>query len=65
MSDRDFHDNVILGLPAHLRTDPSQKVGYIAAVMMKSRHDALVRWPDEDPTFEALDDLIEAVPQLA
>jgi hypothetical protein len=63
MSDRDFHDNVILGQPVHLRTDPFQKVGYIVAVMMKSPYDALVRWPDEEPTFEALEDLIEAAPQ--
>jgi hypothetical protein len=33
--------------------------------MMKSPSDALVRWSDADPTFEALDDLIEAVPQPA
>jgi hypothetical protein len=63
MSDRDFHDNVILGQPVHRRADPSQKVGYIVAVMMKSPYNALVRCPDEDPTFEALEDLIEAAPQ--
>jgi hypothetical protein len=63
MSEGDFYDNVILGQPVHLRTDPSQKVGYIVAVMMKSPYDALVRWTDAGPTFEALDDLIEAVPE--
>jgi hypothetical protein len=33
MSDKDFHDNVILGQPVHLRADPPQKVGYIVAVI--------------------------------
>jgi hypothetical protein len=30
--------------------------------MTKGPYQALVRWADAEPTFEALDDLIEAVP---
>ena len=63
MLNRALHDNVGLGQPVHLRTDPSQKLGYIVAVMVKGPYEALVRWTDGDPTFEALDDLIEAVHQ--
>ena len=62
MSDPDFRANVALGQPVFLRTDPSQQLGYIVAVMTKGPYEALVRWTDAEPTFEALDDLIEAVP---
>ena len=30
--------------------------------MTKGPSEALVRWTDAEPTFEALDDLIEAIP---
>jgi len=51
-----------LGQPVYLRSDPSQQLGYIVAVMTKGPYEALVRWTDAEPTFEALDDLIEARP---
>lgn len=63
MSEQKFRDNVALGQPVHLRTDPSQKLGHIVAVMTGGPYEALVRWTEGDPTFEALDDLIEAVHQ--
>jgi hypothetical protein len=63
MSEREFPGNVVLGQPVHLRTDPSQKSGYIVAVMTEGSYEALVRWTEGDPTLEALDDLIEAVHQ--
>ena len=62
MSDQDFRANVALGQPVYLRTDPSQQLGYIVAVMTKGPYQALVRWTDTEPTFESLDDLIEAAP---
>lgn len=48
------------GQPVYLRTDPSQQLGYIVAVMAKGPYQALVRWTEAEPTFESLDDLIEA-----
>ena len=62
MSDQGFHAKLALGQPVYLRTDPSQHLGYIVAVMTKGPYEALVRWTAAEPTFEALDDLIEAVP---
>ncbi len=62
MSDQDSRANVALGQPVHLRSDPSQRLGHIVAVMTKGPYQALVRWTDAEPTFEALDDLIEVVP---
>jgi len=41
---------------------PSQQLGYIVAVMTKGPYQALVRWTHVEPTFESLDDLIEAAP---
>ncbi len=61
MSDRP-RVGVALGQPVYLRSDPSQQLGYIVAVMAKGPYEALVRWTDAEPTFEALDDLIEAAP---
>ena len=62
MADHDFRSDVALGQPVYLRTDPSRQLGYIVAVMTKGPYEALVRWTDAEPTFESLDDLIEAVP---
>jgi hypothetical protein len=61
MSNPDFRANLALGPPVFLRTGPSQRLGYIVAVMTKGPYEALVRWTDAEPVFEALDDLIEAV----
>ena len=60
MSDQDFRAKT--GQPVYLRTDPAQQLGYIVAVMTKGPYQALVRWTDAEPTFEALDDLIDAAP---
>jgi hypothetical protein len=62
MTGRGSWENVTLGQPVYLRTDPSQQLGYIVAVMTKGPYEALVRWTGAEPTFEALDDLIEAIP---
>ena len=62
MSERDSWENITLGQPVYLRTDPSQQLGFIVAVMTKRTYEALVRWTATEPTFEALDDLIEAIP---
>ena len=62
MSERDSWENVTLGQPVYLRTDTSHQLGFIVAVMTKGPYEALVRWTDAEPTFEALDDLIEAIP---
>jgi hypothetical protein len=59
MPDRARAD-VALGQPVYHRSDPSHRLGYIVAVMAKGPYQALVRWTDTEPTFEALDDLIEA-----
>jgi hypothetical protein len=34
----------------------------VVAVMVAAPYEALVRWPDTEPTFEALDDLVEVAP---
>ena len=62
MSDENTRVNGAAGQPVYLRTDPSQHLGFIVAVMTKRPYEALVRWTDAEPTFEALDDLIEAIP---
>jgi hypothetical protein len=62
MAERDSWESITLGQPVYLRTDPSQQLGFIVAVMTKGPYEALVRWTDAEPTFEALDDLIEAIP---
>jgi hypothetical protein len=51
---------IVLGQAVHLRTDPSERLGFIVAVMMTHPYEALVRWRDAEPTFEALDSLVEA-----
>ena len=57
MTEQNSWDNITLGQPVYLRTDPAT-----VAVMTKRPYEALVRWTDAEPTFEALDDLIEAIP---
>ena len=61
MAEQNSWENITLGQPVYLRTDPSQHLGFIVAVMTKRPYEALVRWTDAEPTFEALDDLIEAI----
>jgi hypothetical protein len=34
----------------------------VVAVMVAAPYEALVRWTDTEPTFEALDDLVEVAP---
>jgi hypothetical protein len=51
-----------LGQPVRLATDPSARPGYVVAVMLTPPYEALVRWRGAEPTFQALDDLIEIVP---
>jgi hypothetical protein len=60
MSDWSRGRDIILGQPVQLRTGPAEKLGYIVAVMLTEPYDALVRWRNAEPTFEPLDNLIEA-----
>jgi hypothetical protein len=50
----------MLGQPVQLRSNTGVRLGYIVAVMIARPYEALVRWPDGPPTFESLDDLIDA-----
>ncbi len=51
-----------LGQPVCLATDPSERCGYVVAIMLVPPYEALVRWR-EGSTFEALDNLVEVSPQ--
>jgi hypothetical protein len=51
-----------LGQPVRVAARPWQRPGYVVAVMVAAPYEALVRWPDTEPTFEALDDLVEVAP---
>lgn len=48
-----------LGQLVRLAARPSQRPGYVVAVMVAEPYEALVRWTDAEPTFEALDGLID------
>lgn len=50
-----------LGQPVRLATDPSERCGYVVAIMLVPPYEAQVRWR-EGSTFEALDNLVEVVP---
>jgi hypothetical protein len=60
MSQPDLLRDVTLGQPVRLRCEPGRRRGYIVAVMIAAPYEALVRWHDAAPTFESLDDLIDA-----
>ena len=60
MSQPDLLRDVMLGQPVQLRSNAGVRLGYIVAVMIARPYDSLVRWPDGPPTFESLDDLIDA-----
>ena len=45
-----------------LATDPSERCGYVVAIILVPPYEALVRWR-EGSTFEALDNLVEVNPQ--
>jgi len=62
MSDTDRVATLALGQPVRLATKPSQRPGYVVAVMLAAPYEALVRWTDAEATFEALDDLVEVTP---
>ena len=49
MTEQNSWDNITLGQPVYLRTDPSQHLGFIVAVMTKRPYEALVRWTDAEP----------------
>ena len=59
MSDPDPRVDVGLGQAVRLATDPSERPGYVVAVMLPAPYLALVRWLGAEATFEALDDLVE------
>jgi len=63
MSGGNSRRKVALGQPVHLRTDSSEKLGFIVAVMLSDPYEALVRWRGAEPTFEALDNLVDAPPR--
>jgi len=60
MSQSELLRNASLGQPVQLRGEFGRRRGYIVAVMIMPPYEALVRWPDALPTFESLDDLIDA-----
>jgi len=45
-----------------LATDPSERCGYVVAIILVPPYEALVRWR-EGSTFEALDNLVGVHPQ--
>jgi hypothetical protein len=60
MSQSELPREVVLGQPVRRRLDSAPRRGQIVAVMMTAPYEALVRWPDARPTFEPLDNLIDA-----
>ena len=61
MSQPELPREIVLGQPVRRRLDSVARRGQIVAVMMTTvPYEALVRWPDARPTFEPLDNLIDA-----
>lgn len=64
MFDQDPRVVFDLGRPVRRRDEPSGRLGYIVAVILNEPYLALVRWRGAEATFEPLDNLVEASPQL-
>ena len=64
MFDEDLRVAFDLGQPVRRRDEPSGRLGYIVAVMLNEPYLALVRWADTEPTFEPLDNLVDAIPEF-
>lgn len=62
MADQDTARSFDLGQPVRLAADPSERCGYVVAIMLIPPYEALVRWR-EGATFEALENLVEVGPR--
>jgi hypothetical protein len=48
-----------IGKPVRLAAKPWQQRGYVVALVLAKRTEALVRWTDTESTLEVLDDLVD------